>query len=691
MKVLDDIVQRQAELEAKLQGAEARHEVAVAAASDAQSLLSDAVRKHQLEAAACDELGARAAELELAEQALQAQLETSLEEKRSIESALASANERAGVLAASEQSAHARVHAYEVLAAERGHDIDSLQSQLDSTTEALTAAKATSVTLQEQLSQTRRTEQALQAQLDAVLRDKKSVGAALAAKSQQEQALAASLRNALARVQVLEAQVAERQSESEKLKAALESTTASLHAAEATSATLRERLAEAERIEKAIKAKLEATTASLQAAEANGAKLRERLTRVQRDDQAARTQLSRALDDKRSVEAALASMSERQRALAASAEGALAQVQALETLAAERQQDSEALRATFLRLSQSSWAPRADAPLPVAPDHIEVVSQPSAEASAALRNSGQLVCWLESGVDAASRATIIVVGTGRSGTSMVAGVLRALGAYIGEKIDEAVLEDQEIAGALDNENWDAFRTIVDSRNRNYLHWGFKRPNAYSKASKFIPLLRNPRLIVTMRDCVAVGVRNSISIHTDPFESTLAAARGAIRVIESVKGIDCPVMFASYEKALFEPSQFVQSVAEFCGLTPTSVARKAALEIIQNGPEVYLSRALIEFDGAFKVSSEGNIDAWLMTNAAFPKIEIMDGSTVLGEAVVVGKIARPADAMKTPISDPVKIRYSAYKGQVDPALVSPNLALRVKGTIYQLRRDLSQSE
>jgi len=317
------------------------------------------------------------------------------------------------------------------------------------------------------------------------------------------------------------------------------------------------------------------------------------------------------------------------------------------------------------------------------------VSADRSESFEELRNSGVFVRGLHSNGKGTQGATIVVAGLGRSGTSMVAGVLRALGVFMGSQISEGVLEDREIAKILDKDDWDGFRNIAEDRNRNYLHWGFKRPNAYGKASNAIGFLRNPRMILTMRDCVAVGVRNSISVHTDPFESVVTAAKGAAHLIESAKSLKCPIMFLSYEKALFEPAQFVHGLAEYCGLSPSDNQRKSALDVIRNGSAAYLAVTTVEYDGAFSVADDGVIDAWVMTNKEFPNVEIFDGATVLGEARVVEKISRPPDAIKVPVSDPLKIRYASYRGRIEPIFVSSSLALRVKGTIFQLRRSIVQ--
>src|SRR5688572_21236041 len=107
-------------------------------------------------------------------------------------------------------------------------------------------------------------------------------------------------------------------------------------------------------------------------------------------------------------------------------------------------------------------------------------------------------------------ATVIVVGLPRSGTSMIAAVLRALDVYIGTEIDGAVFEDRQFAAALASGHPEELARLIDERNAAHAIWGFKRPEAYRQLELLIPLCRNPRVIVTFRDILAIALRNRLA-------------------------------------------------------------------------------------------------------------------------------------------------------------------------------------
>ena len=70
------------------------------------------------------------------------------------------------------------------------------------------------------------------------------------------------------------------------------------------------------------------------------------------------------------------------------------------------------------------------------------------------------------------RRTLVVLGVERGGTSMVAGVLRALGVPMG---DRAGLNHEDPAFLKDDP--DKLRRAIRTRNKQHDMWGFKVPKA----------------------------------------------------------------------------------------------------------------------------------------------------------------------------------------------------------------------
>lgn len=188
---------------------------------------------------------------------------------------------------------------------------------------------------------------------------------------------------------------------------------------------------------------------------------------------------------------------------------------------------------------------------------------------------------------AAETATIIVVGLPRSGTSMVASMLRTFGVFIGTEIDGAVFEDREIAAAIDSGKIDRFAAIAAARNAQHAVWGFKRPEAYKQLAKLCGVCRNPRVIVPFRDVLAIALRNKISMQMDVLEQMPQLAIQYQSLMTAIGRAAVPTLLLSYEKSLQFPSETATEIASFCGIQPGDVAIDKAAATIKNGSARYL--------------------------------------------------------------------------------------------------------
>lgn len=202
----------------------------------------------------------------------------------------------------------------------------------------------------------------------------------------------------------------------------------------------------------------------------------------------------------------------------------------------------------------------------------------------ALHNSGLAVLNAR---DKSDEETIIIVGVPRSGTSMVASFLSACGVYVGKTADKAVFEDVELSKALEGGHVDRMTTIIAANNNAHKIWAFKRPLAFCHMRERINLFRNPRIIATFRDPVAICMRNKVSMGIEVADYLAKAVKLTAELSDFVSSVSVPVMLVSYEKAIFDPGSFAQSVAEFSGLSVSDETMRLAAKTIQNGPETYL--------------------------------------------------------------------------------------------------------
>lgn len=169
-----------------------------------------------------------------------------------------------------------------------------------------------------------------------------------------------------------------------------------------------------------------------------------------------------------------------------------------------------------------------------------------------------------------SHRTIVVLGLYRGGTSMIAGALRSLGVFFGERFDPGHNhEDLEFQGA------DAarIRDLVALRNQAHDVWGWKDPGSLFSFRDWRESLRNPYFVVVFRDVLAAA---QTEIRTETFDDLFAALRmkhehttALIDAVDTATNAGDPMLLVSYERALFDRARFVRELAAGLGLRATA--------------------------------------------------------------------------------------------------------------------------
>lgn len=192
--------------------------------------------------------------------------------------------------------------------------------------------------------------------------------------------------------------------------------------------------------------------------------------------------------------------------------------------------------------------------------------------------------------------TLVVSGVARSGTSMVARVLCGAGVFMGHHVNDIVFEDDEFTLLFEDLTPRRARGLVERRNSEYDVWGFKRPHLHLYGKPLIDLFRNPYVIITMRDPVAIAERNVLSEQHDPAHSLSTAVNDLQAMVRFTQLLSCPVLLVSYEKAVQEPDRFVKELLNFCGLDLSESARAPLLGLIEPNRPAYIEKATRAFDG-----------------------------------------------------------------------------------------------
>ena len=142
-------------------------------------------------------------------------------------------------------------------------------------------------------------------------------------------------------------------------------------------------------------------------------------------------------------------------------------------------------------------------------------------------------------------------------------------------------------------------------------WGFKRPNAYKVLKQLTPLMRNPRIIVTFRDILAIAMRNHVSMQMDVVSALPRYADEYQELIRNIAPLTCPMLLVSYEKFIQFPEESIARTARFVGLEPTPEMIAKGMEAVKNGPEAYLKASRLRYTGHVDRIVNGKLRGWAM--------------------------------------------------------------------------------
>lgn len=250
--------------------------------------------------------------------------------------------------------------------------------------------------------------------------------------------------------------------------------------------------------------------------------------------------------------------------------------------------------------------------------------------------------------------TVAVFGPPRSGTSMVACCLNALGVYMGD-IRNATYEDPAFttlinrlracvkAGDDTSATWQELRQLIAHRNENHSIWGWKFPGLF--LLEMLAELREPCVIVTHRDLVAICNRIAES-ENQSFLRVYGHFSGMQQQIhEQTLALGCPRLLVSYEKALTDKEAFVKALDRFVGTQASESQLRAACAAITRSPSQYLADTR-------STDVQGNLDG------------VVDGK-------IMGWAAKP-DAPETPVTVNINID-GRYDFRVETIVDRPDVA------------------
>jgi hypothetical protein len=192
--------------------------------------------------------------------------------------------------------------------------------------------------------------------------------------------------------------------------------------------------------------------------------------------------------------------------------------------------------------------------------------------------------------------TIVISGTPRGGTTMLAECLATLGVPMGVPVppplEQFNFEDPDFQALLQMESpgeigMVALRALILRRNLDHAVWGFKLPMALNSLPVLEEELRNPQFILVFRDIVAISSREVVSVGFDAIHAMRRALVWYERVVDFVESSGARCLLISYEKALQFPDITLDLLISWCGLEISGPVRQRARATVEANRSPYL--------------------------------------------------------------------------------------------------------
>lgn len=253
------------------------------------------------------------------------------------------------------------------------------------------------------------------------------------------------------------------------------------------------------------------------------------------------------------------------------------------------------------------------------------------------------------------RRTVVVLGIGRSGTTMTAGVLRLLGEDFGDRLNWH-LEDRDITNCLTAVSqsflsWRvlplrrAFARVMKDLHRRRTRFAFKSPDLPPYIMMLQGTIPNPYFIIPTRNLLETSFGLTKYIRGGWRRSIVTVMLQHFYLMLFTMTTRHPVMLFSYEHALKNRANFVDVLADFLSIDLDEARKQTAADYID--PSQGYARAL-GLRGRINHLTTRGIDGWAVDTRQPERpvtLNIRVGDTVVATV--------RADAMKP------RVRKSGY--------------------------------
>jgi len=170
--------------------------------------------------------------------------------------------------------------------------------------------------------------------------------------------------------------------------------------------------------------------------------------------------------------------------------------------------------------------------------------------------------------------TVVIVGSQRGGTSMVAGTVREMGINLGPRLGLNHEDPQFL-----RQDVDYIRSMIRERNASLDTWGWKMPHTIDYIDQIEADLRNPHLIVVWRNPLAVAVSQTNRSDADIHTGLAFSANRISAMVEKIQSLQSPILLVNYDQAIKDKEGFIDSVAKFVGVDVSEEMRQNCLGFI----------------------------------------------------------------------------------------------------------------
>ena len=171
------------------------------------------------------------------------------------------------------------------------------------------------------------------------------------------------------------------------------------------------------------------------------------------------------------------------------------------------------------------------------------------------------------------RKTVLVIGQGKGGTSVVCSVLDALGVYVGSD------EDIASGGAFENhtlnklmyEDPDAAEKEITRLCGVHSVWGHKLHHPAMPEQRMIDAMHSVYLVFVFRDILAPALRyaeDDVNRFPDVVSALKHSRELSDLIYDLVTTTTYPSLLVSYDNIKSSPEIFVKCLSGFLRLTPT---------------------------------------------------------------------------------------------------------------------------